>query len=104
VDRLFGTFEPEGERVVYGLTKNINTFQPGRIATHEYASMLRDVAGSSSWSERLSYIVRGPGWANTHRAERAAIANGTGAYRSNGSNGSGPVDPSSPDHEVHLSA
>ena len=25
-DRLFGTFEPEGDRVVYGLTKNINTF------------------------------------------------------------------------------
>jgi sterol desaturase/sphingolipid hydroxylase (fatty acid hydroxylase superfamily) len=101
-DRLFGTFEPEGERVVYGLTKNINTFQPGRIAAHEYASMLRDVAGSSSWSERLSYIVRGPGWANDHRAERAALANGTG--RAQRSNGSGIVDPSTPDHEVHLSA
>jgi sterol desaturase/sphingolipid hydroxylase (fatty acid hydroxylase superfamily) len=72
-DRLFGTFEPEGDRVVYGLTKNINTFQPGRIATHEYASMLRDVAGSTSWRERLSYVVRGPGWANDHRAERAAL-------------------------------
>ena len=72
-DRLFGTFEPEGDRVVYGLTKNINTFQPGRIATHEYASMLRDVAESTSWRERLSYIVRGPGWATAHRAERGAL-------------------------------
>ena len=27
-DRLFGTFEPEGERVRYGLTKNIETFNP----------------------------------------------------------------------------
>ena len=27
-DRLFGTFEPEGERVVYGLTKNIAHAQP----------------------------------------------------------------------------
>jgi len=71
-DRLFGTFEPEGDRVVYGLTKNIDTFQPGRIATHEYAQMLRDVASSTSWRERLSYIVRGPGWANAHRAERDA--------------------------------
>lgn len=71
-DRLFGTFEPEGDRVVYGLTKNINTFNPGRIATHEYVSMLRDVAASTSWRERLSYIVRGPGWATAHRAERAA--------------------------------
>ena len=35
--------------------------------------MLRDVAGSTSWRERLSYMVRGPGWANDHRAERAAL-------------------------------
>jgi sterol desaturase/sphingolipid hydroxylase (fatty acid hydroxylase superfamily) len=78
-DRLFGTFEPEGERVVYGLTKNINTFQPGRIATHEYGAMLRDVAGSTGWGERLSYIVRGPGWATAHRAERAAALGGAPA-------------------------
>jgi len=78
-DRLFGTFEPEVDRVVYGLTKNINTFNPGRIATHEYVSMLRDVAASTSWRERLSYIVRGPGWATAHRAERAAAAGRTPA-------------------------
>ena len=71
-DKLFGTFEPEGERVVYGLTKNIDTFNPARIATHEYAAMLRDVAGSTSWRERLSYVVRGPGWATDHRAAVAA--------------------------------
>ena len=71
-DRLFGTFEPEGEPVVYGLTKNINTFDPARIAGHEYAEMLRDVAASTSWRERLSYVVRGPGWATRHRAEVAA--------------------------------
>jgi sterol desaturase/sphingolipid hydroxylase (fatty acid hydroxylase superfamily) len=70
-DRLFGTFEPEGEPVQYGLTKNINTFNAGRIVTHEYADMLRDVAGSTSWGERLSYVLRGPGWAARHRAEVA---------------------------------
>jgi len=73
-DRLFGTFEPEGEPVVYGLTKNINTFNPLRIATHEYRAMLADVASSTSWRERLSYVVRGPGWANDHRAAVASAA------------------------------
>ena len=63
-DRLFGTFEPEGERVVYGLTTNIDTFDPVRIATHEYVDMARDVAGSDSWRERLSFVLRGPGWAH----------------------------------------
>jgi sterol desaturase/sphingolipid hydroxylase (fatty acid hydroxylase superfamily) len=76
-DRLFGTFEPEGERVVYGLTKNINTFNPGRIATHEYVEMLRDVASSTNWRERLSYIVRGPGWATAHRAESVLVEAGS---------------------------
>jgi sterol desaturase/sphingolipid hydroxylase (fatty acid hydroxylase superfamily) len=68
-DRLFGTFEPEEEPVRYGLTKNINTFNAGRIVGHEYGAILRDVARSTSWRERLSYVVRGPGWATNHRAE-----------------------------------
>lgn len=72
-DKLFGTFEPEDERVVYGLTKNIGTFDPGRIAMHEYAEMLRDVARATSWGERLSYVVRGPGWAMDRRAQLAAV-------------------------------
>ena len=71
-DRLFGTFEPEGDPVVYGLTQNINTFNPVKIATHEYVEMLRDVAASTSWNERLSYLLRGPGWAKTHRTARLA--------------------------------
>jgi sterol desaturase/sphingolipid hydroxylase (fatty acid hydroxylase superfamily) len=70
-DKLFGTFEPEGDTVVYGLTKNIETFDPGRIATHEHADMLRDVAHSTTWRERLSYVVRGPGWAYERHKTRA---------------------------------
>ncbi len=62
-DKLFGTFEPERERVVYGLTKNIETFDLGRVAAHEHASMLRDVAQATSWRERLNFVFRGPGWA-----------------------------------------
>jgi len=69
-DRLFGTFEPESEPVVYGLTHNIGTFDPRRIIDHEYIDMLRDVAGSTSWRERLSYVVRGPGWAMEQRRAR----------------------------------
>lgn len=73
-DKLFGTFEPEGETVVYGLTKNIETFDPGRIATHEHADMLRDVAASTTWRERFSYVVRGPGWAyERHKARRGVL-------------------------------
>ena len=67
-DRMFGTFEPEHDRVVYGLTTNIDTFNPARIASHEYVDMARDIASSTGWVERLSYVLRGPGWAMRHRA------------------------------------
>ena len=71
-DRLFGTFEEEDEPVVYGLTKNINTFNPLRIATHEWRDLIDDVARSGSWADRWSYLLRGPGWAYARREVRAA--------------------------------
>ena len=64
-DRLFGTFEPEGERVVYGLTKNIETFNPLRVATHEYVALWRDVRTAATWRERLAHVTHGPGWSPT---------------------------------------
>jgi sterol desaturase/sphingolipid hydroxylase (fatty acid hydroxylase superfamily) len=69
-DKLFGTFEAESEQVVYGLTKNINTFNPLRIAGHEYSEMIRDIARSRTWRDRLGYVLRGPGWAGRRRAEQ----------------------------------
>lgn len=66
-DRLFGTFQPETERVVYGLTRNIDSFDVATIATHEFRAMLRDVAGAGSWRERVGYLVRGPGWSGRRR-------------------------------------
>jgi len=61
-DRLFGSFEPEGERVVYGLTKNIESFNPLVIAFHEYRAIARDVAAATSWRARLGFLFRYPGW------------------------------------------
>jgi len=69
-DRLFGTFEPEEAHVVYGLTTNIDTFNPARVGTHEYVDMAHDIASSNGWAERLSYVFRGPGWAIRARAAR----------------------------------
>ena len=73
-DRLFGTYEPEGDRVVYGLTKNIHSYDPVRIATHEYVDIAHDVAGSGSWRERLSFVLRGPGWAYDRHRELGVVA------------------------------
>jgi sterol desaturase/sphingolipid hydroxylase (fatty acid hydroxylase superfamily) len=72
-DRLFGTFEPEGEPVVYGLTKNITTYNPLRVATHEYVALWRDLRTASSWRHRAGHLLRGPGWAPTPDAARDMV-------------------------------
>jgi len=69
-DRLFGTFEPEGERVRYGLTTNIATHNPVRVAFHEYAALARDLRAARSWRLRARLLWHGPGW----RPEAAAHA------------------------------
>lgn len=61
-DRLFGTFEPENARVDYGLTRNIHTFNPIKIAFHEYADMLRDAGRASSLGQAWRYLAAPPGW------------------------------------------
>jgi sterol desaturase/sphingolipid hydroxylase (fatty acid hydroxylase superfamily) len=66
-DRLFGTFEPEGERVRYGLTTNIATFDPLRVAFGEYVALARDVLAARGWRLRAQVLLRGPGWSPAPR-------------------------------------
>jgi hypothetical protein len=47
---------------LFGLTKNISTNNPVRVATHEYAAIGRDVRAARSWRERAGRVLRGPGW------------------------------------------
>jgi sterol desaturase/sphingolipid hydroxylase (fatty acid hydroxylase superfamily) len=61
-DRLFGTFEPEGERVRYGLTRNLETHNPVRVAFHEYIDLWRDVRAVPGARPKLEVLLRGPGF------------------------------------------
>lgn len=61
-DRLFGTYEREDEPVAYGLTRNIRTYNPFRIAFHEWYEMARDVKNARTWRARWNYVFGRPGW------------------------------------------
>ena len=61
-DRLFGTYEPERAPVDYGLTKNIETYHPVRVAFHEWQAMLRDARGAGCLRDALNYLIQPPGW------------------------------------------
>jgi sterol desaturase/sphingolipid hydroxylase (fatty acid hydroxylase superfamily) len=63
-DRLFGTFEREQARVRYGLTTDVGTFHPLRIAVHEIAAIARDVARAPTLRAKLGYVLAPPGWSH----------------------------------------
>jgi sterol desaturase/sphingolipid hydroxylase (fatty acid hydroxylase superfamily) len=67
-DRMFGTFVPEEEKPVYGLTKNIGSYNPFRIAFHEWIDMWNDVKMAPSWRLKMRYVFGRPGWKEESKA------------------------------------
>ena len=63
-DRMFGTFEPEKEKVRFGLVNNVNTFNPTKITFMAWSSMIEDIKNKQSLSEVLRIIFGPP---NTHK-------------------------------------
>ncbi len=64
-DRMFGTFVEEEERPNYGLTKNVNTYNPVKIAFHEWASIWKDVTQPNiTPKDRFMYLFAPPGWSH----------------------------------------
>lgn len=59
-DRMFGTFQEEDEKVQYGLTKNITSFNPIVIAYHEHAAIIRDMWNAKDWREALRAFFASP--------------------------------------------
>jgi sterol desaturase/sphingolipid hydroxylase (fatty acid hydroxylase superfamily) len=81
-DRLFGTFEPEGERVRYGLTTNIGTYNLVTVAFHEYRAIVQDLRAAEGWRARLGYLLGPPGWAPQAANVRPAALEGGSDARS----------------------
>jgi sterol desaturase/sphingolipid hydroxylase (fatty acid hydroxylase superfamily) len=64
-DKMFGTFQPElkNEKVVYGLTSNIQTYNPVTIAFHEWKAVFKDAfTQNTSMLNKVKYFIKPPGW------------------------------------------
>ncbi len=72
-DRMFGTFEPEiaeaegGEKIRYGIVKQLGSFNLLWAVFHEWIGMAQDIL-RAPWRYKLSYLLREPGW--THDGSR----------------------------------
>ncbi len=60
-DRMFGTFQAEGARPVYGLTNNISPSNPVYVAWHEFVAIGRDLRAAASWQQRWRVAFGRPG-------------------------------------------
>ena len=64
-DKMFGTFVPEQETPDYGLVHNLGTFNPLRVAFHEWLGLLQDVfAPGLTLRQRFAYAFAPPGWSH----------------------------------------
>jgi sterol desaturase/sphingolipid hydroxylase (fatty acid hydroxylase superfamily) len=66
-DRMFGTFVPEDESDMprYGIVRDIATYNPIRVAFHEWVHMFRDAFRSGLTArQRLGYLFAPPGWSH----------------------------------------
>lgn len=63
-DRMFGTFQEEEEHPTYGLTRNIDTYNPVRIAFHEWLDIGRDLRRAPGLKAKLGYLFGPPGWSH----------------------------------------
>jgi hypothetical protein len=62
-DKMFGSFEPEIEKPVYGLVKNIATYNPIKIAFLEWYYLGKDVISSKTTvTNKIKYFLKPPGW------------------------------------------
>ncbi len=63
-DRLFGTFTSENTSnpPVYGLTHPIKSYNPLKIALHEWMQIYKDIISTDSWKKRFCYAFAPPDW------------------------------------------
>ena len=68
-DKIFGTFEPEhdGERIRYGIVRQLGSFNLLHSVFHEWIGMVQDI-WRAPWRYKLGYLLREPGW--THDGSR----------------------------------
>jgi sterol desaturase/sphingolipid hydroxylase (fatty acid hydroxylase superfamily) len=60
-DKLFGTFEPEVETVIYGITKPVNSFNPLKVTFSEWRDMFAEVTATGlSVKQRLRILFAPP--------------------------------------------
>jgi len=73
-DKMFGTFqdEVEGDPIKYGLTKPLEKpDNPMSHVLHEWKGIIKDMKRNVSFSTKVKYIIKPPGWSHDGSSKTA---------------------------------
>ena len=62
-DRLFGTYQVEGSKCIYGTKTQFNSWNPIKALTFSYAQILHNCSVATNWPDRLKAFYKDPSWA-----------------------------------------
>jgi sterol desaturase/sphingolipid hydroxylase (fatty acid hydroxylase superfamily) len=68
-DRLCGTFARETHEPNYGLTKNIETYNPLMIQVAGIRWLSAQIKTANKWQDKLAYLYQPPGWRHDGKGE-----------------------------------
>jgi sterol desaturase/sphingolipid hydroxylase (fatty acid hydroxylase superfamily) len=66
-DRMFGTFQKEEEKPIYGITKPINTYNPFMLVFHEWIALFKDMFRAKSLKHAFQLAFGSP--VDYHKSE-----------------------------------
>ncbi|MCB1053399.1 MAG: sterol desaturase family protein, partial [Acidobacteria bacterium] len=61
-DKIFGTFEPEGEPVVYGITKPLASWNPLQANVQTWQELAQQAAEYPKLWDKIRVFLKPPGW------------------------------------------
>ncbi|MEO6169068.1 MAG: sterol desaturase family protein [Chitinophagales bacterium] len=70
-DRMFGTYQPEEERPIYGLTTPVHSGNPFKLVFQEAIDLVNDVRKAKTWRDRVWFAFGSPIKIAKHKRESA---------------------------------
>ena len=61
-DRMLGTFEPENEKVIYGISEPLNSVNPIKVFFHGVARFLKKLNQTNGLHNKLLVFIKPPDW------------------------------------------
>lgn len=72
-DKVFGTYEPENEPVVYGTVKPLGTWNPLWANLHHWVDVAKRMREMPTWRDAVLLWLRPPGWGMAEPTETPVI-------------------------------